>query len=72
MKVTDVELTERQTTIAWRALIEFGYENLKRDDVVASVLRIKAGADSKSNVIDVIVMKQIQDAIDAVKEHTDA
>jgi hypothetical protein len=56
-------LSERQCRIVLKLLREFGYPSLTFDEVQASAERVAAGTESDTNVIDVIIRNEIDDAL---------
>ena len=55
-------LTERQIAIFWKAMIDFGYPDLKIEEVRRVAEQVHAGTYKETNVIAVIMCNQIDEA----------
>lgn len=55
-------LTERQIAVFWRAMIDFGYTNLKIEEVKRAAKQVHDGTYKETNVIAVIMCNQIDEA----------
>ena len=53
-------LNQRQCRVSLKAYREFGYTNLTLEDVCASAERIANGTDSETNVIDVLLKREVE------------